>query len=201
MRAGVEVEMLNTEEAPLKINVEADPARQVPEAPPIRIAIGQGTPSIPPRIDMRATYSWDAALQIGELLLRQPGDSDKGGSPMIVGLPIAAIKAGGGSATTTISFYWPAVTAQLLLALGKTSKGDPGKDVEWKLVSATDRRVMETHRFNRSEAAGIVRHPFSDNLIEALCSLSANTPLPWWIPDQDLDALESADASKAQSSL
>ena len=85
-RAGVTVEMLNTEEAPLKINVEADAAQQIPKSPLTRIAIGPGKPSVPGRIDMRATFNFDAESQVGELLLRQPGDDDREGLPMIIGV-------------------------------------------------------------------------------------------------------------------
>lgn len=189
-RAGVTVEMLNTSEAPLKVNVECDSGHELPKSPPARIAIGPGSPSLPGRLDVRATFEYDAESHVGELSLRFPDDTSRGGLPLIVGLPVAAMKAGAGTATTQIGFYWPAVTAQLLAGLERMLEPCSTDAVEWRMMSAKDRRIIATQRFAREEAERLVPHPFTKEVLHFLCSMSSETPLPWWIPDDELTKLE-----------
>jgi hypothetical protein len=189
-RAGVTVEMLNTAEAPLKVNVEDDADQQFPKLPPARIAIGPGAPSLPGRLDVRATFEFDPESHTGELLLRFPDEKDRDGLPLIVGLPVAAMKAGAETARTQIGFYWPAVTAQLLIALERMLEQCSAGTVEWRMISTKDRRIIATQRFAREEAERFVPHPFKKELLHFLYSRSPESPLPFWISDDEVSVME-----------
>ena len=148
---------------------------------------------------MRASFTFDEAARVGELLLHQPDDNDRDDLPIIIGLPVAIMKAGGGTAKTQIDYYWPAVTVELLDALDRMVEVSEHGDAEWKMVTAKDRRILGTQRFAKEEASNFIPRLFERQLLDFLRSISPKTPLPWFILDEELAELENEKSGKRKA--
>ena len=161
---------------------------------PLKIAVGPGKPSLPARVNLRASIvMYDDASCI-ELRVHGLDENLSRDLPITIGLPVPALVKGG-NVNTDFGFFWPAIGAQQLRSLRKACGAALNGAVEIRLILDKENRLLGSNCFP-TEVFEESLPTIPNDVVEFLCSVSSQTPLPLWIPDQELERFIQGDENE-----
>ena len=188
LRSAMPIELLNTPEAPLTITVNTSTQKDAPPTNPSKITIGPSQSSACGHISMRADIVTDKEVDVVEFCVKTLGEEGNRDLPLIIDLPVAALTKGG-KAQTLFGAYSPALTAQHFQAIRNAVRSSTNDNIELNIVRAKDGQLFAAHQVARSQVEGLFPSKFSEELVEFLCSVGPETPLPWGVAEEELQVL------------
>lgn len=187
LRSGTTIELLNTKDAPFRIKVNTT-GQAPPDKDFWKISIGPAKPSWVERVDMRAAIAVDKDTNVLELRVRALNEEGHRRLPIVIGLPVAAAKKGT-RGNSHLQIYLPALTAQAAHAVMRMCRGNDDPEIEFRVIREKDGHLLGVQHVRKAIAHEMFAMPFGEALVERLCSIGPETPLPWWLPKEQQDLL------------
>lgn len=192
-RAGSPVEILNTEEAAIRVDLgQGHPHTE--EAEVRAITIGASQSAAPSTVHFRASFVLDEVAQTGTLSVHASKELESLQFPLLVGLPLAEMRRRPPSIAWQLFFYPPAATVRLLRDLRTFARLGADSEVELRIVEGTSKQIFGAQKLHSDAARQLLPKGIANDLLDAL-SDSLDLPAPMFLAHADRELLLSGDAN------